>query len=262
VGNPVMDDYYDNWGYVDFLYYHALISDQLYYRIKVGCNFSKTNLTLSDACVELLYYDTEDEYGRIDPYSVYAPACVDNTTFGGNATFPARKKRPLFNPVVGRFRREEYDPCTYDYSLIYFNRPDVQKAMHANTTGIPYPWVGCSDPLFLNWQDSAATVLPIYQELLAAGLRLWVFSGDADSVVPTTGSRYGLASLELPVVVPWFSWYNKEQVGGREIVYKGNLTLVTVRGAGHEVPLLRPVEFLQVFGSFLKGSLLPADPFT
>jgi serine carboxypeptidase-like clade 2 len=263
VGNPVIDNYYDNWGYVDFLYYHAMISDELYSQIKVVCNFTKANSTLSDKCIQLLYYDTENEYGRIDPYSVYAPACLSNTSFGGNSSSLLNLRRPkLFNPRLGRFRREEYDPCTYDYSLIYFNRPDVQKAMHANTTGIPYEWVGCSDPLFLNWQDQATSVLPIYHELLEAGYRLWVFSGDADSVVPTTGSRYALASLKLPVVVPWYSWYNKQQVGGREIVYKGNLTFVTVRGAGHEVPLLRPTEFLQVFGNFLNGSLLPRDPYT
>lgn len=256
VGNPVIDNYYDSWGYVDFLYHHAMISDELYYQIKVVCNFTKENSTYSDPCIQLLFYDTEAEYGRIDPYSVYAPACTSNTTFARNP------RKRLFNPLLGHLRRQEYDPCTYDYSLVYFNRPDVQKAMHANTTGIPYPWVGCSDPLYLNWQDSAKTVLPIYQELLEAGLRLWVFSGDADSVVPTTGSRYALASLKRPTVVPWYSWYNKEQVGGREIVYKGNLTLVTVRGAGHEVPLLRPQEFLQVFASFLKGSLLPRDPYT
>ena len=78
--------------------------------------------------------------------------------------------------IVGHVRRQEYDPCTYDYSVLYFNRPEVQKAMHANVSGmIAYPWAGCSDTLFVNWKDSAATVLPIYQELLKAGLRLWVF---------------------------------------------------------------------------------------
>lgn len=51
------------------------------------------------------------------------------------------------------------------------------------------------------------------------------------------------------------------QVGGREVVYKGNLTLVVVRGAGHEVPLLRSAQWLQVFESFLKGSLLPSNPY-
>jgi hypothetical protein len=77
--------------------------------------------------------------------------------------------------VLGQFRMQQYDPCTQAHSNIFFNRPDVQKAMHANTTGIPYPWEKCSNTLFTNWTDTATSVLPIYQELLEAGLRLWVF---------------------------------------------------------------------------------------
>ena len=36
-----------------------------------------------------------------------------------------------------------YDPCTEKYSTKYYNLPEVQKALHANVTGIPYPWVTC-----------------------------------------------------------------------------------------------------------------------
>lgn len=42
-----------------------------------------------------------------------------------------------------------YDPCTERYSKIYFNLPEVQKALHANVTGIPYPWKTCRHILFL-----------------------------------------------------------------------------------------------------------------
>jgi hypothetical protein len=97
--NPVTDDYYDNWGYVDFLYYHAMISDQLFGQIKAVCNFNYNNATLSDPCLELLYYNTEEEYGLIDPYSVYAPACVSNISFGGNSTKFQNPRKKLFNPV-------------------------------------------------------------------------------------------------------------------------------------------------------------------
>lgn len=41
-----------------------------------------------------------------------------------------------------------------------------------------------------------------------------IISGDADSVVPVTGTRYALSSLNLPVVVPWYSWYHNLQVIG------------------------------------------------
>ena len=36
-----------------------------------------------------------------------------------------------------------YDPCTERYSKVYFNLPEVQKALHANVTGLPYPWKTC-----------------------------------------------------------------------------------------------------------------------
>jgi len=36
-----------------------------------------------------------------------------------------------------------YDPCTQRYSKEYFNLPEVQKALHANKTKIPYPWDIC-----------------------------------------------------------------------------------------------------------------------
>ena len=32
-----------------------------------------------------------------------------------------------------------------------------------------------SDVLIKNWNDSEASVLPIYKELIEAGLRIWVF---------------------------------------------------------------------------------------
>ena len=46
------------------------------------------------------------------------------------------------------------------------------------------------------------------------------------------------------------------QVGGWTQVYKG-LTFVTVRGAGHEVPLHRPKQALTLIKSFLAGSPMP-----
>lgn len=47
-----------------------------------------------------------------------------------------------------------------------------------------------------------------------------------------------------------------EQVGGWTQAYKG-LTFVTVRGAGHEVPLHQPKLALVLFKSFLSGSPMP-----
>lgn len=36
-----------------------------------------------------------------------------------------------------------YDPCTEGYAENYFNRKDVQLALHANVTNLPYPYSPC-----------------------------------------------------------------------------------------------------------------------
>ena len=36
-----------------------------------------------------------------------------------------------------------YDPCTERHSTVYYNRPEVQRALHASVTGINYTWTTC-----------------------------------------------------------------------------------------------------------------------
>ncbi|CAD6221413.1 unnamed protein product [Miscanthus lutarioriparius] len=151
-----------------------------------------------------------------------------------------------------------YDPCTESHSTVYYNRPEVQRALHANLTGINYPWATCSALVSTNWGDSPRSVLPIYKELIAAGLRIWVFSGDTDAVIPLTSTRYSIDALGLPTITSWYPWYDKKQVGEWSQVYEG-LTLVTVRGTGHEVPLHRPRQALILFQQFLKGEPMPKN---
>ncbi|CAN1848108.1 Serine carboxypeptidase-like 25 [Linum perenne] len=197
-------------------------------------------------CESSYSYAMDQEFGNIDQYNIYAPPCnrSDGTTTRHSIRLPHL-------PLSG------YDPCTEKYAEIYYNRPDVQKALHANTTNLDYKWTSCSEVLNRNWNDTEVSILPIYRQMIAAGVRVWVFSGDVDSVVPVTATRYSLAQLKLPTKVAWYPWYvNKQKVGGWTEVYKG-VTFATVRGAGHEVPLFKPKAALQLLKSFLKGKPLP-----
>lgn len=47
------------------------------------------------------------------------------------------------NQIPNQLEEPAYDPCSENYAEVYFNRPDVQKALHANTTGISYRWTAC-----------------------------------------------------------------------------------------------------------------------
>ncbi|KAG0558091.1 hypothetical protein M758_10G003600 [Ceratodon purpureus] len=262
VGNPSTDNYYDGVGQLDYLLSHAVISPQTHDQLTKVCNYSDPNCC-SQACDDEFNYAQQVEIGGIDSYSIDSPTCSVDAS--GN---PLRRKlsekgqaRKMKQTTPFQHMKAAYDPCTINDidADMYFNRKDVQKALHANVSGeIPYNWTSCSNDL--RFTDSAFSVLPQYKELIAGGYKIWVYSGDNDAVVPVTGTIYALESLDLPVKVPWYAWYQKSQVGGRSQWYEG-VTFVTVRGAGHEVPLNQPGRFLSIFKFFILGQELPGDPY-
>ncbi|AQK72926.1 uncharacterized protein LOC100279206 [Zea mays] len=260
VGNALMDDETDQTGMIDYAWDHAVISDRVYGDVKARCDFGMANVT--DACDAALqeYFAV---YRLIDMYSLYTPVCTDPAS----SSAPYARKVAVHGAAPGIFSRYRgwimkpagYDPCTAEYSEVYFNRPDVQAALHANVTKIGYNWTRCSDAIY-TWNDAAFSTLPVIRKLVAGGLRLWVFSGDTDGRIPVTSTRLTLHKLGLKTVQEWTPWYDHLQVGGWTIVYEG-LTFVTIRGAGHEVPLYAPRQARTLFSNFLAGTKMPPTAF-
>ncbi|XP_045827289.1 serine carboxypeptidase-like 27 [Trifolium pratense] len=244
VGNGVTDDYHDYVGTFEYWWTHGLISDSTYRMLNTDCDFTSIQHPSVQCWQALKVADTEQ--GDIDEYSINTPLCNDTASLrnGLNRRYP--------------WMYRAYDPCTERYSDVYFNRPEVQKALHANVTGIPYDWKACSGIVWNYWTDSPLSMLPIYQELINAGLRIWVFSGDTDAVIPLTATRYSIGALKLPTIINWYPWYDNGKVCGWSQVYKG-LILVTVRDAGHEVPLHKPREAFVLFRSFLENKYMPSS---
>ncbi|KAL0334827.1 UNVERIFIED_CONTAM: Serine carboxypeptidase-like 40 [Sesamum radiatum] len=151
-----------------------------------------------------------------------------------------------------------YDPCSDDYVLAYLNTPEVQKALHANVTGLPGPWEDCNYEINGDWQDQPDTVLPVIKRLMASGISVWIYSGDTDGIIPVTTTRYSMPKLGAPVKTPWYPWYSQGEVGGYVVEYQ-NVTFVTIRGAGHFVPSYQPERALAFFSSFLEGKLPPGQ---
>ncbi|KAI8545880.1 hypothetical protein RHMOL_Rhmol07G0071800 [Rhododendron molle] len=107
------------------------------------------------------------------------------------------------------------------------------------------------------WRDSPSTMIPLLRELMENEVRVWVFSGDTDGRVPVTSTKYSLNKMKLPVKTAWYPWFLNGEVGGYTEVYKGDLTFVTVRGAGHQVPSYSPLRALSLISHFLAGTTLP-----
>ncbi|CAD6247007.1 unnamed protein product [Miscanthus lutarioriparius] len=263
IGNAAIDSSSDDRGLADYAWDHAVLSDEVYGAIKKECTFPDDG-NESDKC-EQAWSDFFAVMRDIDLYSLYTPACTDamaNASRTNSSSSSSRRSWKLADTPLGKVHRgmpyNTYDPCVDYHVFDYLNRADVQKALHANVTGIPYNWEPCSDALS-NWTDSPPSTLPAIRHLVDAKLRVWVFSGDTDDRVPVTSTRYALRKLGLATVKEWREWFTTDQVGGYTLVYDG-LTLVTVRGAGHMVPMITPVQASQVFAHFLAGDEMPAKP--
>ncbi|KAK1380507.1 Carboxypeptidase [Heracleum sosnowskyi] len=258
IGNALMDYETDQKGMIDYAWDHAVISDHLYDEIKLECNFTFKNPT--DACgIALRKY--LDVYKIIDMYSLYAPTCFHNNATSINKQFPVIQgiARHLFSKQDGWHQKPAgYDPCLSEYTEVYLNRPDVQKALHANVTKMSYPWTHCRHSEF--WKDAPDSMLPVIRKLVNGGVRVWVFSGDTDARIPVTSTRLSLKKLGLKIVEDWTPWYSNHEVGGWTIEYEG-LMFVTVRGSGHQVPTFKPKQALQLVKHFLADKKLPTTSF-
>ncbi|KAK7341090.1 hypothetical protein VNO80_24014 [Phaseolus coccineus] len=238
IGNAVINEETDSEGLYDYLATHAIISDKAAYLNKACESSSKIEKSECEAAEEEL----ENNIGYIDLYNIYAPLC--------NST--KLTPRPKQYSIVT-------DPCSEYYVHAYINRKDVQEALHANVTNLKYDWEPCSD-VITKWVDGASTVLPLLHELLNNNLRVWIFSGDTDGRVPITSTKYSLKKMELPIETVWHPWFSHGEVGGYAEVYKGGLTLATVREAGHQVPSYQPARALTLIKYFLEGTPLPGPP--
>ncbi|KAH6837878.1 serine carboxypeptidase-like 34 [Perilla frutescens var. hirtella] len=259
IGNAAIDSETDLKGLIDYAWHHAVISDSLYDEIKKKCNFKLINVSEDCNTAMNKYFEV---YKIIDMYSLYTPNCVDtNSTTNSRPYSHFRGDVPWFISSLNGKVLAGYDPCASEYTESYFNRPDVQQALHANVTKIPYAWTHCSDILEYRNADVAFSLLPVIKKLIDSNQRVWIFSGDTDGRVPVTSTRYALRKLGLDIKQDWTPWYtDKKQVGGWRVEYKG-LTLVTVRGAGHQVPTFKPRQALQLVNHFLNNQTLPSQPF-
>ncbi|KAK3018721.1 hypothetical protein RJ639_003916 [Escallonia herrerae] len=245
LGNPLLDDFHDNVGTFEFWWNHGLISGSTYQALNRSCP-NASFLFPRNRCYQALVRGYS-EMGNINPYDIYGPPCDETGT----------SRHQLSRPLPWKFRGN--DQCIVKYTKMYMNRPEVQKALHANIThSISHPWVTCSDVIRGGWTDSPKSMLPIFKELIAAGLRIWVYSGDTDAVLPLTATRYSINALQLKTINNWYAWYDKQQVGGWSQVYEG-LNYVTVRGAGHEVPLGRPRLAMLLLRHFLNNKTMAAS---
>nr|GLL28657.1 serine carboxypeptidase-like 42 [Ipomoea trifida]GMD02789.1 serine carboxypeptidase-like 42 [Ipomoea batatas]GMD08848.1 serine carboxypeptidase-like 42 [Ipomoea batatas]GMD11264.1 serine carboxypeptidase-like 42 [Ipomoea batatas] len=208
LGNPLLKLDRDVPAVTEFMWSHGMISDENYNAIRNECDFDDYSFIYphneSDSCNAAINEENRAVSDYINVYDVI----VDVTKMSMGI-----------------------DVCMGSERTFYFNLPEVQKALHANRTNLPYDWKTCAD------------------------------YGDQDSVVPLVGSRTIVrelaADMKMSITVPYSAWFHKGQVGGWQTEYGKLLTFATVRGAAHMVPYAQPGRALHLFSSFIRGRRLP-----
>ncbi|KAF5180499.1 Serine carboxypeptidase-like [Thalictrum thalictroides] len=270
LGNPLLDlDISVNAA--DYLWSHGAISDETLELERTVCN-DTTHIRLvvhnkwSAGCNEVFNRVADEVGADIDSSDLLLPLCLSST----NAEqFKIKGKHASIHAKLAQ-RKTSGDPCLEDRIFKYLNRPEVQTALHANTTHLPHYWDFCVGPLVYQEDNLDMNIIPVVTNLIRNGIPLMLFSGDQDTKIPLTQTRI-IANilakdLKLTPLTKYGPWYNNKQVGGwaqsfsavkdgKNVTY---LTYATVRGAAHEVPFTSPSQGLTLFQAFLTGSPLPS----
>ncbi|XP_061358868.1 serine carboxypeptidase-like 45 isoform X2 [Gastrolobium bilobum] len=253
IGNPLLEFNTDANSRAEFLWSHGLISDATYELFTRACNYSTIfritriqNRNLSGVCARVNKLVSTEVNKYTDTFDVTLDVClssVDQQAYALNLQ-----------------KTEKIDVCVEDKTTTYLNRKEVQKALHAKLVGVT-KWSSCSEVVHYDYENFEIPTIPILGSLVKSGIRVLVYSGDQDSVVPLLSSRSlvnGLAKeLGLNTTVAYRAWFEGKQVAGWTQVYGDILSYATIRGASHSPPLTQPERSLVLFKAFLEGKPLP-----
>ncbi|CAH9138166.1 unnamed protein product, partial [Cuscuta epithymum] len=117
----------------DYLWYHGVISQELYTMLKTVCSYAKQfyeghHGKFSKDCQivsDKMFEETGEDF-EMD--SLLSPNCVSSNPL-------AREN------IIGY-------PCLSENTLAYLNKPEVRKALHVNKARFPYHWNTCEGPLW------------------------------------------------------------------------------------------------------------------
>ncbi|TKY74161.1 Serine carboxypeptidase 42 [Spatholobus suberectus] len=254
IGNPLLKLDRDSQATYEYFWSHGMISDEIGLVIMNDCDFDDyvfaSPHNVSKSCNDAINEANDIVGDYINNYDVILDVC-----------YPSIVEQELRLKKIATKISIGVDVCMTYERRFYFNLPEVQKALHANRTNLPYPWSMCSGVLNYSDTDPNINILPVLKRIVRNHIPVWVFSGDQDSVVPLLGSRTLIRELahelKFKITVPYGAWFHKGQVGGWVTEYGNLLTFATVRGAAHMVPYAQPSRALHLFSSFVRGRRLP-----
>jgi len=93
--------------------------------------------------------------------------------------------------------------------------------------------------------------MPVLPSLLQQGLKVYLYNGDLDSVVPYTDTYKNLYKLGLKMQGKLTPWKVDNQHAGFSKKYTLGLNFYLVKGAGHQAPLYQRSRMYNLFEKFI-----------
>ncbi|KAL1102589.1 hypothetical protein V6Z11_D05G375500 [Gossypium hirsutum] len=255
LGNPMLRKKLDDIAKIDFFFSREMLNNSLYNEIKKECNaidennyFSSIKTTWSAKCKNLVFeanlaaFKTDaHNYSPEKLFDVFRPPCAET-----EQDLNLGKQVPIVSTKV--------DMCHPLRVQFYFNLPEVQKAFHGNQTNLSYRWKGCFTANFkYNEADKDLDMLPALKNLLQQSVRITIFSGDQDGIIPIEGTLQHLKKLaeELNIkLTKEETWSVRTKEGGLKYEFGDLLKFLTVEGGNHHVTFSRPSQAFSIFSMF------------
>ena len=255
VGNGVADWNYDaTISTYDFIFTHHLTSYENRLDYNKYCLMNETyNSQKCDEIINIIEKDINGinlyDYLREckTPQNLKSESYSNSKYYQYARWFFKRKKKNNLDLEED----ESTTPCFDDTNIQnYFNRKDVQSALHVTAKST---WYVCSGVVSNRYKILPEGSIWTYPTLIKEGIRILIYSGDTDVVVPYNGNQAWIKDLKLEVEEPWRQWRafnDMNNVSGYIVKYKG-LTFCTIKGTGHMTPMWKPKESFYMFQKFI-----------
>jgi serine carboxypeptidase-like clade 2 len=230
---------------------HGLFSTSLKQQIEMTClNFTAPRTPACDALLQ----QQQDEIGPLNSYNI-------EVTCLGSPSSP--QQRALLRSVDSNLHNNEklsLNPCTAaDTALTaYMNRPDVQSAMHfTQGASVIGAWGECQGGTVTYTRIPCDEMVDVYPILLQK-IAVIIYNGDQDECIPYIQDEAWTSDMGLPIKTNWRPWLLDNQVAGYVVEYQApvRFTFLTVKGAGHEVPMYSPLRALAMIQRVIAGNEL------
>lgn len=258
VGNGVADwDYDTTPATYDFAFTHHL------YSYETRMDFNKYCIMEYDPweCNQV-YEKIDNNLNGINLYD-YLRECASSGKKKDDSKYYKYARWAFKNKIKLTKNKDEEDeedeesnngvPCFNDTIIEnYFNREDVQNSLHVQAKT---KWWVCSTEVSDRYEIQGKGSIWTYPTLLEEGIRILVYSGDTDVIVPFNGNQAWISNLQLEIEEPWKQWRafnDTDNISGYVIKYKG-LTFCTIKGTGHMAPQWKPKESYYMFSKFING---------